>query len=189
MTKPAVVLRRKAVLPQFGVRQPPGAQGFGVAGVRLDPLREMLDHPENALAAHAFHHPAEPLVLFFRWLPVMLLVHDVSSCMSWRSRYRAGPSLRGRRPRMAQAAAYVPDLESVSTGGRPRGDGPSRPLPPAWPLPRPPTDRRQRCLYDDAAAPVRQRRVDGCGWGEARPCVPPLLRFRTWAGARRHNGS
>ena len=47
-------------------------------------------------------------------------------------------------------------------------------------------DRRQRCLYDDAAAPVRQRRVDGCGWGEARPCGPPFcVSGSAVAGARR----
>ena len=73
---PTVVLRRPAVLPQLAVRQPSGAQGLGVAGVRLDPLRQMLDHPENALAAHAVHHLAEPLVLFFRWRPVMVPGHD-----------------------------------------------------------------------------------------------------------------
>ena len=126
---PAVVLRRKAVLPQFAVRQPPGAQGIGVAGVRLDPLREILDHPEQALAAHAVHHLAEPLVLFFRWRPVMLLVHDVPPVCP-------GVLATGRVPRCADAAApngarcgLRPGLESVSTGGPPRRAIPSRPLP------------------------------------------------------------
>ena len=68
------------MVPQLGVRQPPAAQGFGVARVRLDPLRQMHDHPLKALAPHAVYHLAEPLVLFLRWLPlvrpVMLLVHD-----------------------------------------------------------------------------------------------------------------
>ena len=65
---PAVVLRRPAVLPQLAVRQPSDAQGFGIVRVRLDPLRQALDHPANALPPRAVHHPAE-LVVLLRWLP------------------------------------------------------------------------------------------------------------------------
>ena len=127
---PAVVLRRKAVLPQLAVCQPPGGQGLGVAGVRLDSLRQMLDHPAKALAT-----PRCPSSCgTSRYSSSDGFPWSIPSCSSFMTfllyvlafSYRAGPSLRGRRPRMAQAAACGPDSNrsppaELRVGPSPRG--------------------------------------------------------------------
>ena len=132
----AVVLRRAAVVPQLGVRQPPAAQGFGVARVRLDPLRQMLDHPLKALATHAVYHLAEPLVLFLRWLPlvrsVMLLVHDAPPACP-------GVLLPGGSP-VAGTVAW----DGADSEGRPEPEFVSPPAP-SQPFPRGVGSARSRC--------------------------------------------